>query len=93
MWGKQIILSVLYDVNTYFVSRPKRNFMLQFYLINRTLRQLSHIFLNFCLVVAIDDYVMIAVGTGEEIVDTVVNCHLNLGATKVALFKVSKYSA
>lgn len=93
MWGKQIILSMLYDVNTYFVSRQKRNFMLQFYLINRVLRQLSHIFLNFCLVVAVDDYVMIAVGTGEEIVDATVNCHLDLGATKVALFKVSKYSS
>lgn len=36
---------------------------------------------------------MIAVGTGEEIVDTVVNCHLDLGATEIALFKVSKYSS
>ena len=93
MWGKQIILSMLYDVNTYFVSRPKRNFMLQYHLINRTLRQLSHIFLNFCFVVTVDDYVMIAVGTGEEIVDATVNCHLDLGATEIALFKVSKYSA
>ena len=43
--------------------------------------------------VAIDDNVMIAVGTGEEIVDAVVYCHLDLGATKIALFKVSKYSS
>ena len=93
MWGKQIILSMLYVVNTYFVSQPKRNFMLQFYLINRALRQFAHIFVNFCLVITIDDNVMIAVGTGEEIVDTVVNCHLDLGATEIALFKVSKYSA
>ena len=93
MWGKQIILSMLYDVNTYFVSRPKRNFMLQFYLINSVLRQFSHIFVDCIHVVAIDDNVMIAVGTGEEIVDAIVYCHLNLGATEIALFKVSEDSA
>ena len=43
--------------------------------------------------VAVDDYVMIAIGTGEEIVDATVNCHLDLGATKIALFKVSEDSA
>ena len=79
---------MLYDVNTYFVSQPKRNFMLQFYLINLALRQFSHIFLDCIHMVTIDDNVMITVGTGEEIVDTAVNCHLDLGATKVALFKV-----
>ena len=84
---------MLYDVNTYFVSQPKCNFMLQYHLINRTLRQLSHIFVNFCLVVAVDDNVMISVGTGEEIVDATVNCHLDLGATEIALFKVSEDSA
>ena len=43
--------------------------------------------------VTVDDNVMIAIGTSEEIVDTTVNFHLDLGATKIALFKVSKYSS